>query len=252
MRIILFCLGILFTTTSFAQPRAEGLYDSLNGKIRSMTVYFYKVTKNAKGRFEATPDYFSHHQEFIYDDNNVLILRNFYEDKKKIRESRDMVAFRKSDPAIKDDTTYSTTDSSREMLITRYRNGKINEYRKSITLLTNAAVYYWIYMNADGKITVYDKFVITTEGKEKFHWQLYADKPLDLNSEPAVWEKYNEHGHLMLSVYNMSNGVKKSSGRKYKYDDKNNAVWIQFSEWNAATDTYEPVRENEIEYKYGK
>lgn len=252
MKLTFFGLGMLFTVASYAQPRAEGLHDSLNGKIRSMTVYFYNITKNAKGKLEAKPDYFSHHQEFIYDDNNVLIFRNFYEDKKKIRESRDMVAFRKPDPAAKDDSTYTTTDTSREMLVTRYRNGKINEYRRHIKLLNNKDVYYWIFSNAEGNITVYDKFVNTADGLEKFRWQLFADKPINLKGEPYMWEKYNEHGHLMLSVYNMNNGVKKSTGRKYKYDDRNNAVWIQYSEWNAATNTYEPVREVEIEYKYGK
>ncbi len=251
MKFILFCSGILLASASFAQPKAEGLYDSLNGKISSMKVYFFNIKKNDKGKYEKIPDYFSHHQEFIYDDNNVLILRNFYEDKKKIRESRDMTAFNKPDPMVKNDTTYTNTDSSREMLITRYRNGKITEYRRYIAP-NNKNVYYWVYMNADGKISMYDMFDVTPEGKEKFHWQEYADRPLDITKEPNVWEKYNEYGHLMLSVYNMSNGTKKSSARKYKYDDHNNAVWIQFSEWNPDTDKYDHVRETEIEYKYGK
>jgi len=252
MRFILFCLAILTVSVCPAQQKAEGLYDSLNGKIKSMTVYFYKIIKNAKGNFEAQPDYFSHHQEFIYDDNNVLLLRNFYEDKKKIRESRDMVAFNKPNPAVKDDTTYSSTDSSKEMLITRYRDGKINEYRKHITILRNNNVYYRVYMNADGAVSAYDMFVRTAEGLEKSHWQLFTGKPVNIKDEPYLWEKYNEHGHLMLSVYKMGDGSKKSTGRKYKYDENNNAVWIQFSEWNPATDKYEPVRETEISYKYRK
>lgn len=252
MKMILLCCWCFLALVPKAQPKAEGLYDSLNGKIKSMTVYFYNVVKNSKGGFEAKPDYFSHHQEFIYDENNVLILRNFYEDKKKIRESRDMIAFNKPDPSVKNDTTYSTTDTSKEMLITRYRNGKINEYRKSITLLNTNNVYYRIYMNADGAISVYDRFTVTTEGLEKSRWQLFTNSPVDLKKEPYLWEKYNEYGHLMLSVYTMSDGSKKSSGRKYKYDDHNNAVWIQFSEWDAATDKYLPVRETEISYKYAK
>ncbi len=253
MRTILFFL-VIITSVSVcrAQQKAEGIYDSLNGKIRSMTVYFYKVIKNSKGNFEAQPDYFTHHQEFIYDDNNVLVLRNFFEDKKKIRESRDMLAFNKPDPSVKDDTAYSVTDSSKEMLITRYRNGKINEYRKYITLLRTGSVYYQVYMNADGAISGYNKFVLSADGKEKFRWQLFTGKPVNLNEEPYLWEKYNEHGHLMLSVYNMGNGTKKSTGRKYKYDDHNNAVWIQFSEWNPQTDKYDPVRETEISYKDAK
>ena len=252
MRMILFFVAIIFTSVCQAQPKAEGIYDSLNGKIRSMTVYFFKITKDAKGKFEATPDYFTHHQEYIYDDNNVLLLRNFYEDKKKIRESRDMLAFNKPNPAVKDDTTYTTTDTSKEMLITRYRNGKINEYRKHITLLRTKDIYYRVYSNADGAISGYDKFELKADGMEKTRWQLFTGKPVNLNGPHYVWEKYNEHGHLMLSVYNMSDGTKKSSARKYKYDDNFNAVWIQFSEWNPNTDKYEPVSETEISYKYGK
>ncbi len=252
MRMTLFCLVIFNATICLAQPKSEGLYDSLNGKVRSMTAYFFNISKDSKGRFEAKPDYFSHHQEFIYNEQGVLQFRNFYEDKKKIRESRDMIAFNKPDPAVRNDTSYSSTDSTREMLITRYRNGKVNEFRKYITLLKDDKVWFWIYMNADGSISVYDKFVMTVEGKEKSRWQAFADNPLDLKKDPNLWEKYNEHGHLMLSVYNMKNGVKKSSGRKYEYDEHNNAVWIQFTEWNAASNTYEPVRETKMEYKYGK
>lgn len=244
--------AVLNVSVCMAQQKAEGIYDSLNGKVRSMTVYFFTIKKDAKGKFEAVPDYFSHHQEFIYNDNNVLALRNIYEDKKKIRESRDMIAFNKPNPDIKDDTTYNSTDSSREMLITRYRKGKINEYRRHITLLKNPGTYYWIYLNAEGAISFFDKFIKTADGLEKFHWQLFPGKPVDVNKEPYLWEKYNEHGHLMLSVYNMSDGTKKSTARKYKYDENNNATWIQFSEWNPATDKYEPVRETEISYKYGK
>lgn len=183
MRMILFCLTILSASVCLGQPKAEGLHDSLNGKLKSMTVYFYNITKDSKGNFEAKPDYFTHHQEFIYDDNNVLIRRNFYEDKKKIRESRDMIAFNKPNPEVKDDTSYTSTDTAKEMLITRYRNGKINEYRKHITLLHTNDIYYRVYMNADKEITVYDKFVKTPEGLEKFRWQLFTDKPIKLNGE---------------------------------------------------------------------
>jgi hypothetical protein len=252
MQKLFVVLTFLNVSVCMAQPKAEGIYDSLNGKVRSMTVYFFNIKKDAKGKFEAVPDYFSHHQEFIYNDNNVLALRNIYEDKKKIRESRDMIAFNKPSPDVKEDTTYNTTDSSREMLITRYRSGKINEYRRHITLLKNPDTYYRIYLNAEGAISTFDKFIKTADGLEKLRWQLFTGKPVDVNKEPYLWEKYNEHGHLMLSVYNMSDGTKKSSARKYKYDEHYNATWIQFSEWNTATDKYEPVRETEISYKYGK
>lgn len=252
MRKLLVVLTFLNVSVCMAQPKAEGIYDSLNGKVRSMTVYIYKITKNAKGKFESVPDNFSHHQEFIYDDNNVLMFRNIYEDKKKIRESRDMIAFNKPNPDIKVDTTYSNTDSSREMLITRYRSGKINEYRRFITLPKKPEIYYEITLDADGTIRYFHKFVKTADGLEKFSWQLFPGKPVDVSKEQYLWQKYNEHGHLMLSVYNMGDGTKKSTARKYKYDEYNNAVWIQFSEWNQATEKYEPVSETEISYKYGK
>lgn len=252
MRKLFVLISFLNVSVCMAQVKSEGIYDSLNGNVKSMTVYFYNIKKDAKGRFEAVPDYFSHHQEFIYNDNHVLVLRNFYEDKKKIRESRDMIAFNKPNPDIKDDTSYNSTDSSREMLITRYRNGKINEYRRFITLLNNPDTYYRIYLNAEGAITTFDKFIKKADGLEKFRWQLFTGKPVDVNKEPYLWEKYNEHGHLALSVYTMSDGTKKSTGRKYKYDDHFNATWIQFTEWNAVTDKYEPVKETEISYKYGK
>lgn len=250
MRHLLFLFAILFTATITAQPKAEGIYDSLNGKVRSMTVYIFTVTKNAKGNFEAKPDYFTHHQDFIYDDNNKLLFRNFYEDKKKIRESRDMVAFNKQDPSVRYDTAYSTTDTSREMLVTKYRNDKLNESFCYITMLKNTALRYYIYKNAEGRVTIYDRFVMAADGLEKSRWQYFPDKPINLSAEPYTWEKFNEKGHLMLTVYNMIGGVKKSTSRKYEYDDHNNAVFIQFLEWNTAIEKYEPVKEAKISYKY--
>jgi hypothetical protein len=47
--MILFCLAILFAGLAMAQPKAAGLYDSLNGKIKSKTTYFFNITKDAKG-----------------------------------------------------------------------------------------------------------------------------------------------------------------------------------------------------------
>lgn len=250
MKKIFFYIALLNLSVCTGQRKAEGIYDSLNGRIKSMTVYFYNIVKNSKGNFESKPDYFSHHQEFLYNENNVLVVRNFYETKKKIRESRDMIAFNKPDPLVKQDTLYNTTDSSKEMMITYYRNGKITEYRKDITLLQNGNVYYSIYANVDNVITHFNRFEKKLDGLERFHWQYFTDRPINLKEEPYSWEKYNEHGHLMLTVYKMSNGTKKSTGRKYKYDEYNNATWIQFSEWNPQTDTYEPVRETEIAYEY--
>lgn len=252
MRIMFFCTAILFFSTSFAQPKSEGLHDSLNGKLKSMNAYFFNIKRDSKGQWEMSPDYFTHHQEFLYNENNVLIFRNFYETKKKISESRDMIAFNKPDPAVRKDTSYLTTDSSREMLVTHYRDNKITQYYRHITPLKNDKISFWQVMNAEGKLTLFDKIVITADGKEISRWQLFADSPINLDKDPNFLEKYNKHGHLILTLYTMNDGTKKSSGRKYEYDDHFNATLIQFSEWNPDTNKYDPVRETRMEYKYKK
>ena len=252
MKGLLFCISIFSMLSLHAQPKAEGLRDSLNGRIKSVIVTFYKVKKDAKGNLGLERDYFSHHQEFIYDENNILIKRNFYEDKKKIREERDMIAFKKLPPGVKYDTSYFSTDTTDDRLITRYKDGKITEYIQERLVKGKDGAKYLLYLSADKTIDFYRAYVQKPDGAECYIWQNASDNPLNLKNPPNRWEKYNEKGHLILTVYNLKSGEKKSSGRSYKYDHMNNPVWIQFTEWNPATNKYEPTSEEFYEYKYRK
>lgn len=251
MKTILFCLAALCSISVFCQPRAEGLHDSLNGRIKVMSVTFFKISKDKKGNYVSTRDYFSHHQDFVYNENNILVRRVFFRDKKNIDEDRDMIKFKQLPEGVRYDTAYSTTDTTDDMLITRYKNGVVSEYVHHQTVKGGKRKYL-IYLNADKKLTFFKEYDRKEDGMECFVWQEYADSPLNLKNPPGRWEKYNDKGHLILTVYNMSGGVKKSQGRTYKYDKMNNPVWIQFTEWNPATNKFEPTSEEFYEYKYGK
>lgn len=251
MKALLLLVLVCFTLSTQAQRKAEGIYDSLNGPVTSMTVYFYKAQKAGKNKYEYVPDYFSHHQTFIYDDNQVLLMRNFYEDKKKIRESRDMVAFNKPNPAITYDTVYLKTDSSDEVRITIKKNGKIDGGLLLVQVPNRPGVRYRISLNDKSEITVYDRYEKVADGEIKERWQVFANAPLDLKKDPNTWQKFNEHGHLILTVFNTSKG-KQSQARRYKYDDYFNATEIIFLEWDAETDTYNPVSMTELSYTYNK
>lgn len=251
MKALLLLLLVCFALSTQSQRKAEGIYDSLNGPVTSMTVYFYKAQKSGKNKYEYVPDYFSHHQTFIYDDNQTLIMRNFYEDKKKIRESRDMVAFNKRNPAVTYDTVYLKTDSSDEVRITIKKNGKIEGGYLYMQLTSRPGVRYRLYLNDKSEITVYDRYQKIADGEIKERWQAFANAPLNLSKDPFSWEKFNEHGHLILSVITTSKG-KQSQGRRYKYDDYFNATEITFLEWDPETDTYNPVSMTELSYTYNK